>query len=270
MQESLVRFLGRFNSWVRRFPGEGIGYPPQCSWASLVARLIKNLPTVQETWVQSLGWDNPLEKGKATHFSILAWRSSWGHKESDMTEWLSLSQGSRALGLSSFGFQALELKLNSCGTLAYLLHNMWDLPVSGMEPVPSVLAGGWILYHWSTRVTLSYLKLEDYTDCFLKIKWLCISRINLLLIHISGLLLILYLIVLHLRSWERYTVVFLSYNVLVRFWCHNYGPHDVVHFGGLFSRKDSLVGIFNSLSVWRICHWSLWAWHFMGRSLIQI
>ena len=55
-----------------RSTGEGIGYPFQYSWASLVAQLIKNLPAMQETWVHSLGWENPLEKGKATHFSILA------------------------------------------------------------------------------------------------------------------------------------------------------------------------------------------------------
>ena len=42
--------------------------------ASLVAQLVKNLPAMQETWVQSLGWENPLEKGKTTHSSILAWR----------------------------------------------------------------------------------------------------------------------------------------------------------------------------------------------------
>ena len=60
-----------------RSTGEGIGYPFQYSWASLVAQLIKNLPAMQETWVHSLGWENPLEKGKATHFSILAWRILW-------------------------------------------------------------------------------------------------------------------------------------------------------------------------------------------------
>ena len=52
--------------------GEGIGYPLQYSWASLVAQLVKNLPAMQETWVRSLGWEDPLEKGKATHSSILA------------------------------------------------------------------------------------------------------------------------------------------------------------------------------------------------------
>jgi len=57
-----------------RSPGEGIGYPPQYSWASLVAQLVKNLPAMRETWVQSLGWEDPLEKEMATHSSILAWR----------------------------------------------------------------------------------------------------------------------------------------------------------------------------------------------------
>ena len=45
--------------------------------ASLIAQLVKNLPAMQETWVLSLGWDDPLEKGKATHSSILAWRIPW-------------------------------------------------------------------------------------------------------------------------------------------------------------------------------------------------
>ena len=55
-----------------RYPGEGIGYPLQYSWASLVAQLVKNLPAMWETWLRSLGWEDPLEKGKATHSSILA------------------------------------------------------------------------------------------------------------------------------------------------------------------------------------------------------
>ena len=45
--------------------------------AFLVAQLAKNLPAMQETWVRSLGWEDPLEKGKATHSSILAWRIPW-------------------------------------------------------------------------------------------------------------------------------------------------------------------------------------------------
>ena len=55
-----------------RSAGEGKGYPLQYSWGSLVAQLVKNLPAMQETWVWSLRWENLLEKGKATHPSILA------------------------------------------------------------------------------------------------------------------------------------------------------------------------------------------------------
>ena len=80
-----------------RSAGEGLGYPLQYSWASLVAQLVKNPPAMWETWVWSLGWKDPLEKGTATHSNILAWRipwtvySPWGHKELDKTKRLSLS-----------------------------------------------------------------------------------------------------------------------------------------------------------------------------------
>ena len=67
MQEGLVQFLGREDS-----PGEGIGYPLQYSWASLVAQLVKSLPEMQETWAQSLGWEDPVKQGKTTHSRILA------------------------------------------------------------------------------------------------------------------------------------------------------------------------------------------------------
>ena len=46
-------------------------------WASLVAQVVKNLPAMQKAWAQSLSWEDPLEKGMATHFSILAWRIPW-------------------------------------------------------------------------------------------------------------------------------------------------------------------------------------------------
>ena len=57
-----------------RVPQEGIGYPLQYSWASLVAQTVKNSPAMRETWVHSLNWEDPLEEGMATHSSILAWR----------------------------------------------------------------------------------------------------------------------------------------------------------------------------------------------------
>ena len=74
---------------------------PSSQWASLVGQMVRNLPAMWETWFQSLGWEDPLEKGMATHSSILAWRipwteesgslySPWGCKESDMAERLIL------------------------------------------------------------------------------------------------------------------------------------------------------------------------------------
>ena len=61
--------------------------------ASLVARLVKNLPTVQETRVQSLGWEDPLEKEMATHSSILAWKISWTEEPGGLQ-----SMGSQRVG----------------------------------------------------------------------------------------------------------------------------------------------------------------------------
>ena len=66
-----------------------MGYPLQYSCASVVAQLVKNLPAMRESWLLSLGWEDSLEKGKAIHSSILAWRIPWtihGVAESDPTE----------------------------------------------------------------------------------------------------------------------------------------------------------------------------------------
>ena len=82
-----------------RFPGEGIGYPLQYSWAQMV----KNPPAMWETWVRTLGWEDPLEEDMATYPIILAWRipmdkGAWwatvygGPKELDTTERLSTAQ----------------------------------------------------------------------------------------------------------------------------------------------------------------------------------
>ena len=60
-----------------RSAGEGIGYPLYYYSASLVAQTVKNLPAMQETWVQFLGFEDPLEEDMATHSSILAWRIPW-------------------------------------------------------------------------------------------------------------------------------------------------------------------------------------------------
>ena len=78
---------------LERFPGEGKGYPLQCSWASLVAQMVKNPPAMWETCVQSLGWEDPLEEGMATHSSILAWKISWTEEPGGLQ-----SMGSQRVG----------------------------------------------------------------------------------------------------------------------------------------------------------------------------
>ena len=65
-----------------RSTGEGIGYTLQYFWSSLVAQMVKNPRAIRDTWVRSLGWEDPLEEGMATHSSILAWiipmdRGAW-------------------------------------------------------------------------------------------------------------------------------------------------------------------------------------------------
>ena len=72
IQETPVQFPG-----LGRSVGKGIGYQLQYSWASFVAQLVKNPPAMWEAWLQSLGWEDTLEKRKATHSSILAWRIPW-------------------------------------------------------------------------------------------------------------------------------------------------------------------------------------------------
>ena len=80
-----------------RSPAEGIGYPLQYSHVSLVAQTVKNLPTMQETWVRSLDWEDPLKEGIGNPLQYsclenphgqksLVGYSPWGRKESDTTE----------------------------------------------------------------------------------------------------------------------------------------------------------------------------------------
>ena len=94
MEETLIQFLGQDIHWRRdRLPTpEFLGFP----WAQLV----KNAPAMWETWVRSLGWEDPPEKVKATQSSILAWRIPWTIQsmESDTTELLSLTYGRKQRG----------------------------------------------------------------------------------------------------------------------------------------------------------------------------
>ena len=77
-----------------RSPGKGLGYLLQDSWASLVAQMVKNLPAMQEAWVRSLDWEDPLEEGMATHSSILTWRIPWTEEPG----------GLQSMGLQRIGY----------------------------------------------------------------------------------------------------------------------------------------------------------------------
>ena len=103
---------------LERSSGEGIGYPLQYSWAYLVGQQVKKPPAMWETWVRFLDWKDPLEKGKATCSSILAWRIPWtiwnsvGSLESmgskiDTTKWLTFTS------FSTFNERMYYLKSNS-------------------------------------------------------------------------------------------------------------------------------------------------------------
>ena len=108
---------------------EGIGYPLQYSWASLVDQLVKNPPAMRETWVRSLGWEDSQEKGKATHSVFWPGEfhglySPWGRKESATTEWFSLHFHTPLLSLSS-------LKQWNHGVLQHNIFSLCRLYVLG-------------------------------------------------------------------------------------------------------------------------------------------
>ena len=116
-----------------RSAGEGIGYPLQYTWASLVSQLEKNLLAMWETSVWSLSWEDPLEKKTATHFSILAWRITWTvlvhgvaksqTRLSDLRNMpASLENSAMATGLEKVTFHS-NPKEEQCQRMFKLLHN---------------------------------------------------------------------------------------------------------------------------------------------------
>ena len=164
-----------------RSPGEVIGYPLQHSWAFLVAQMMKNLPAMQETWVWTLGWEDPLKQRMATHSSILAWRipwtwslagcSPWGGKESDMTEWLSLSlnpvsgvlikrrefwtQRNRPCENKGRGWRDLQIKE---GQRLLATTRSYERSKEGLSPGP--LEGAWPCRHLNFRLLASRIAKE--------------------------------------------------------------------------------------------------------------
>ena len=124
-------------------------------WASLVAQLVKNPLAMRETWVWSLGWEDPLEKGMYTHSSILAWRSPWtvwsmgvqrfGHDWATFTHLVALG-----LGCSIFSCDMRELLVVVCGIY---------FPDEGLNLGP--YTGAWSLNRWTTRKVPSILYVTE-------------------------------------------------------------------------------------------------------------
>ena len=109
-------------SGVGRSTGEGIGYPLQYSWAILVSQLVKNLPAMRESWVCFLGWEDPLEKGKAIHSSILAWWIPWTI-QSMVLQKVHHDWANFTLFQSYIVWFSYMLLINPCFTLNFLVNS---------------------------------------------------------------------------------------------------------------------------------------------------
>ena len=150
------------------------------NWASLVAQVVKNLPAMQETWVWSLGWEDPVEKGMATHSSILAWRIPWTEEPGGLQSmgsqrvihslvtntfnlylfiWLpQVRVVAWGIFVESFGISCCKTQIlylwpvGSVVTRGVSFSVAWSIlvPWPGMEPhIPCIARQ--ILNHWTTR-----------------------------------------------------------------------------------------------------------------------
>ena len=116
---------------------EGLSFPLKYSWASLVVQMVKNPPAMQETWVLSLSWEDPLEKGMATRSSILAWRIPWTEEPGRLQ-----SMGSQRVGHDWVTF---ILHFHTLGG--------WDVPWTIEAAILGQLAwlGWWSVIGWLNR-----------------------------------------------------------------------------------------------------------------------
>ena len=108
-----------------RSSGDGIGYPLQCSWASLVAQLVKNPPAIRETWILSLGWEDPLERDWLP--SPVSWP---GEVRGLYSTWNSSGQNSLSLLQGIFPTQGLNSGLSHCRQILYQLSHKGSPPRS--------------------------------------------------------------------------------------------------------------------------------------------
>ena len=134
---------GLIPGWGRS-AGEGIGYSLQHSWPSLVAQLVKNPPAMPETWVQSLGWEDPLEKGKATRSSILAWRIPWTIQSMGVTKGQTRLSGFHF----QFTFHPSTQPLGVCCKLGFSPQDPSPLPKKPFYDLRKCISSPWFKYKW--------------------------------------------------------------------------------------------------------------------------
>ena len=96
---------------------------PASLWASLVAQMVKNLPVIQETWVQSLCWEVPLKEGMAPHSSILAWRIPWTEEPGRL----------QSMGLQRAGHDSATKPQPLTDTTTWM--NLWRIMLSEKKPI---------------------------------------------------------------------------------------------------------------------------------------
>ena len=136
-------------------------------WASLVAQLEKNRPAMRETWVRSLGWEDPLEKGTATHSNILTcripWTSPWGLKELDTTEKLSLTLSN---SLHPHGLQHTRLPwLSPSPGVCQKKTKVWEIPERTQKMVKCTFPKTAADFTFALRVEWSEVKAACCCCC---------------------------------------------------------------------------------------------------------
>ena len=173
MQETLVQFLGGNDC-----PQNGIGYPFQYSWASLVAQTVKNLSALRKTWVRSLGWEDPLLKGTATHSSIPACRipmdrGDWQvtvHGVGKSCTWLKQQHSThiRKLKICEFVLLWFFKRVIKFWIKKYKhrLNEWWEWPVSRLQE-------GFIVY-----TNMFWMGWQNYYQCMSTYLVFCFSQLK--------------------------------------------------------------------------------------------
>ena len=154
----MLEILQKAGYWPGFAGSQGLCYISHLLWASLVAQMVKNPHAMQETWVQSLGWEDPLEKGMATQSSTLAWRIPWTEEPGGLQSMGSQEMDTVTNTFTSLGGEDdLERDLSSFG----LPGSTWLIRTTGRCPLTLLL---FLLNLFLLRLILqpSYLRKGNY------------------------------------------------------------------------------------------------------------